>query len=381
MSEVKIFKGRASAEMYDELMDVLNYTFGFSSSDYDFQKLLPKLYASKEYACHNNYVIAENGRIKAAVGAYNDILTVCGEEIKCRGIGNVAVHPYSRSKGYMIECMNMSIDDMIRDGIDISFLGGHRQRYGYFGFEDGCPRYNVRITSVSAHHYFKNVVTDAVEIKDVAAEDTKTIDKIFELYNTRPLRSIRSRESFYTTLRSWTHQPRAFFIGGEFVGYGIGGINELTLTDIKHFDSVIRTFIEIHGDINLGIPTWNTELFEAACKIGDCPSINESYMLSIFNYKKVIGALLKFKSSIETLPDGEFTVLIHGYSGDCKLKISVSGGVSSVEDYAGDPDIELEHKDAAKFFFGIHSPEWKKLPYSIRAWLPLPLFVEDADHV
>ena len=156
MSEVKIFKGRASAEMYDELMDVLNYTFGFSSSDYDFQKLLPKLYASKEYACHNNYVIAENGRIKAAVGAYDDILTVCGEEIKCRGIGNVAVHPYSRSKGYMIECMNMSIGDMIRDGIDISFLGGHRQRYGYFGFEDSCPRYNVRITSVSAHHYQNN---------------------------------------------------------------------------------------------------------------------------------------------------------------------------------------------------------------------------------
>lgn len=367
--------------MYDELMDMLNYVFGFSSADYDFQKLLPKLYASKENACHDNYVVAENGKIKAAVGAFDDILSVCGEEIKCRGIGNVAVHPYSRSKGYMIDCMNMSIDDMIEDGVDVSFLGGHRQRYGYFGFEDGCPRYNVRITGASAHHYFKNVKTDPVEIKDVGEGDTEILDMMFALYEKKPQRSIRPREKFYQILRSWTHQPRAFFIGGAFVGYGMGGINELTLTDLKYFDSVIHAFVEIHGDINLGIPAWNTPLFEAALRVGDSPSINESYMLSVFNYKKVIGALLKLKASIEPLPDGEFTVLIHGYAGDCKLKLSIVGGKTSVEDYDGETEFELEHKDAAKFFFGIHSPEWKKLGLNTRAWLPLPLYVEDADHV
>ncbi|MBE6616847.1 MAG: GNAT family N-acetyltransferase [Ruminococcaceae bacterium] len=381
MKEHTIYKGRAKAEMYDELMDMLNYVFGFSSADYDFQKLLPKLYADKKQACHDNYIVAEGGKIKAAVGAFDDIISVCGEEIKCRGIGNVAVHPYSRSKGYMIDCMNMSINDMIEDGVDISFLGGHRQRYGYFGFEDGCPRYNVRITTTSAHHYFKNVATEAVEIRDVSENDTEIIDKIFALYEKKPQRSIRPRDRFYQILRSWTHQPRAFFIGGEFVGYGIGGINELTLTDIKYFDSVIHAFAQMHGDINLGIPAWNTELFEAALRVGDSPSINESYMLSVFNYKKVVGTLLKLKASLEPLQDGAVTVLIHGYAGDCKLKLSVVDGKSSVEDYDGEAEIELSHKDAAKFFFGIHSPHWKKLTHATRAWLPLPLYVEDADHV
>lgn len=192
MFDNTIYKGRATTEMYDELMDMLNYVFGFSSADYDFQKLLPKLYADKEAACHDNYIVAENGKIKAAVGAFDDIISVGG---------------------------------------------------------------------------------------------------------------------------------------------------------------------------------------------GDSPSINESYMLSVFNYKKVVGALLKFKAFIENLPDGEFTVLIHGYTGDCKLKISVCGGIPSVCDYDGEAEIELEHRDAAKFFFGIHSPYWKKLTLNERAWLPLPLYVEDADHV
>lgn len=135
MADTIIYKGRGNAEMYDDYMDFINYVFGFNGNEQDFKKLLPKLYNPECDPCYNNYVVTENGKLKAAIGAFDSEVAVGGEVLKCRGIGNVAVHPYSRSKGYMIDCMNMALSDMVKDGVDYSILGGQRQRYNYFGFD------------------------------------------------------------------------------------------------------------------------------------------------------------------------------------------------------------------------------------------------------
>ncbi|MBR5253093.1 MAG: GNAT family N-acetyltransferase [Clostridia bacterium] len=381
MSATVTYKGKCSLEKYDELMSLLNLSFNFTRDDYNFQKLLPKLYSDKNYACDSNYVIEINGEIKAAVGVYDDIMVAGGSELYCRGIGNVAVHPDSRSKGYMIECMNLALSDMIKDNVDISFLGGHRQRYGYFGYEDGCPRCNVRITKDNARHYFKNIATDDIEIKDVTANDADLIEQMYALHSIRPLRSVRPKEKFYDILCTWIQQPRVLLKNGEFVGYFAGALEELTLKDMADFDSVIRTYVELYGDVDLQMPIWDTEMFDAACRIGEGIRLDESYMLSIFNYKKVIETMLSFKASRENLPDGELKVLIHGYKEDCRLMIAVSDGIPSVESFEGDCDIELSHKNAAKFFFGVHSEYRRAVSPILRAWLPLPLFVDGADHV
>lgn len=381
MSEPIIYKGRGTPEMYDDMMDFLNYVFCFNGNESDFKKLLPKLYKVSNNPCHSNYVVTEDGKLKAAIGAYDDVLLVDGEEIKCRGIGNVAVHPYSRSKGYMIDCMNMAIENMIKDGVDISLLGGQRQRYGYFGFEQACPEYGIRVTRANIRHNFRNVPVDPIEIRDVTANDTELLDKIEELQETRPMRTVRAREELFDILRSWQRVPRVFIKNGEVIGYCISNLTELTLTDMKYFDSVVRAFVEKYGDVNIQFAEWNKEMFEAAIRIGEGPGRGESYMVNILNFKKVVSALLKFKAAREELIDGEFTVLIHGCAGDCKLKASVKDGKSSVEDYEGEADLELTHHEAIKFFFGIHSFAWKMVKPEIRTWFPLPLYIEGADHV
>ncbi|MCR5683708.1 MAG: GNAT family N-acetyltransferase, partial [Clostridiales bacterium] len=101
MSDPILYKGRGTPEMYDDLMDFMNYVFGFNGNEKDFKKLLPKLYKPEYDPCHSNYVVTENGKLKAAIGAFDSDLSVDGEILRSRGIGNVAVHPYSRSKGYM----------------------------------------------------------------------------------------------------------------------------------------------------------------------------------------------------------------------------------------------------------------------------------------
>ncbi len=381
MSDVIIYKGRGNPEMYDDFMDFINYVFGFNGNEQDFKKLLPKLYNPDCNPCYNNYIVTENGKLKAAIGAFDSILAVGGEELHCRGIGNVAVHPYSRSKGYMIDCMNMAIDDMIKDGVDCSILGGIRQRYNWFGYEYCGQEFEMSISSTNLRHCFKDVPFVELEIRDVKSGDSELINKMYTLHSKRPMRTVRSREKFFDICSSWRAPVRAVLKCGEFIGYFVGGLGELTLVDNNDFDDVVRNYVKNYGEVTIHLPMWDTDLIDRAERICGHENIGHCDMFSVYNYKRVIGALLKFKASREELVDAEFTILIHGKARDERLKISVKDNVTSVEDYYGDCTLEIGHREAATLFFGLRLPYLKKLSPAARAILPLPLYVESADHV
>lgn len=381
MTDPIIYKGRGYPEMYDDLMDFMNYVFGFNGNSSDFKKLLPKLYNPECDPCHANYVVTENGKLKAAIGAFDSVLNVGGEELICRGIGNVAVHPYSRSKGYMIDCMNMALSDMIRDGVDYSILGGQRQRYGYFGFDAIGPEYHVSINPTNLRHIFRDVPFTELEIRDVNADDAELLDKMYALHNTRPEHTVRPREKFFDIARSWRAPVRAILKNGEFIGYFVSDLKELTLVNMDDFNDVIRNYVQKYGKVNMSIPAWDNAAIEAAMKLCEYSEIGTCDMFNIFNYKKVVGALLKFKTTVEEIADGTLTLFIHGYAGDCKIKLTVENNTASVEDWDGECDFELEHKEAMQLIFGLHSPYTRKLSPAIRSWFPLPLYVESADHV
>lgn len=383
MSEPILYKGRGTPEMYDDLMDFLNYVFGFNGNEQDFKKLLPKLYNPECDPSHANYVITENGKLKAAVGAFDSVLKVGDEELVCRGIGNVAVHPYSRSKGYMIECMNMAISDMIKDGVDYSILGGIRQRYNYYGYESIGPAYNVSISGRDINYRFDraNIPFVKLELHHVSHEDTELIDKMYELHKTRPEHTIRSREQFLDICHSWRSPAVAILKDGEFRGYYVSGLQELTLVDENDFNDVIRNYIRENGRVDMHVAAWETDHLFKAAAIGSAPTMEYCDMFNIFNYKKVLSAFLKFKASYTTLADGEISVKINGSAGVESLLIYVENGVPYVEEHEGECDLTLEHIEAMTFFFGLYSPHWAKIPAQVRGWFPLPLYVDSADHV
>lgn len=381
MTEPIIYKGRGYPEMYDDLMDFMNYVFGFNGNESDFKKLLPKLYNRDCDPCHANYVVTEDGKIKAAIGAFDSVLNVNGEELTCRGIGNVAVHPYSRSKGYMIDCMNMALSDMIRDGVDFSILGGQRQRYGYFGYDAIGEEYSISINHTNMRHVFRDVPFTELEFVDVGENDTELIDRMFELHNTRPLRTMRSREKFFDIARSWRKPVRAILKNGEFIGYFCGELCELTLCDMSDFNDVIRNYIRYFGSVTMKIAAWDTATIEAAMAICSYTDIGTCDMFNILNYKKFVGAFLRFKTTITPIANGTLKLFIHGYAGDCKIRLSVEDNNAAVSDYDGECDLELSHKEAMQLLFGLHSPYNRLLKPEIRSWFPLPLYVEGADHV
>ena len=74
-----IYFGRGTAEMFDDYMDFINYVFGFNGNSSDFKKLLPKLYKYDYMPAVSSYVAVDNGKLKAAVGAFDHDISVCGK--------------------------------------------------------------------------------------------------------------------------------------------------------------------------------------------------------------------------------------------------------------------------------------------------------------
>ena len=377
-----VFRGKGSPEMREEYLDFINLVFGFNGHDSDFLKLLPKLYKAEYHPCEKNYIVTEDGKLKAAIGAYDSILDVAGETLKMRGIGNVAVHPYCRSKGYMIDCMERALHDMVEDDCDLSMLGGQRQRYMYFSYDAGGPEYCFSINGTNIRHNFRDIPLPKMDFVKIRDEDTELLGKIIRLHNTRPLKTIREDSMFLDIARSWSSELYAILKeDGAFAGYFIGELKELTLVDNTDFNHVIRNYVRQNGSINLGLPMWDRELIDAAFKICENVSADNSEHFTIFHYQKVVSAFLKFKASFESLADGECKLYIHGYAGDEKLRIAVKDNIPSVEPFEGEADMELSHLDAFSLLFGICSVQRDRLSPAVRSWFPLPLYIDSADHV
>ena len=99
---MEIYRGLAAGHCgHEELIDFLNYVFGMNGADSGFYRLLPKLYKPENRPEDYNYVVLEDGKLRAAVGAYPIELEVAGHVLRGAGIGSVAVHPFHRRKGYM----------------------------------------------------------------------------------------------------------------------------------------------------------------------------------------------------------------------------------------------------------------------------------------
>jgi hypothetical protein len=381
MSDSLFYKGRGTPEMYDDLMDFMNYVFGFNGDDRDFVKLLPKLYKPEYDPCHSNYVVTENGKLRAAIGAFDSELSVNGEILKSRGIGNVAVHPYSRSKGYMKDCMHLALRDMIEDGVDFSILGGQRQRYQHFGFEHAGQEISVGVDRGNLRRAFENVPLTPLEFRDVNADDAELLDRIHALHAAKPVHTIRPRAAFYDIARSWRSSLTAILKDGNFRGYFIGGLGELTLADHADTVDVVRNYVAQRGDVHLSFPVWETDLLARITRFGGGISFDHCEMFNILNYPHVIAALLRFKAKREELGDGELSLFIRGFAGDVSVRIAVKNNEVSVEEGASDCALALGHLEAISFLCGLWSPYRLALTPAVRSWFPLPFYVDTADHV
>ena len=385
-----IYCGRGNHIPYADYMDLINLSFGFTTPETQFLGLLPKCYREQYRPQDQNYVVTEDGVLTAAVGAYDHEIVVCGRRLPCRGIGNVAVHPDHRSKGYMKLAMNKSLEDMISDGIVLSTLGGRRQRYQYFGYDKAGTLYQFSISLDNIRHTFGNF--DApYTVRIVTDPADSVIDEILKITEDRPFNPIRARETYLDIANTWKAKLLAFADptdGDRFMGYCImdGGnsMSELRLAEGADLMKVIRSvFVLLDSGFTVNLPAYQAEYVAALSPIAEGSAIHASMMFNVLNYEAAVEAFMALKLTYASIPDGSVTLRIHGYAGDETLRITVKEGKHTVESLPATEafDLELTHLQATELLFAPVSGFRETRSPLLRAWFPLPIWMYRADEV
>ena len=409
----RLYFGRGSAGQFHEYVDFINYVFGFNGNEQDFPKLLPKLYRPELDPAGNSFIAMEGDKIKAAVGAFPGEIKACDSTLKIIGIGNVAVHPYCRSKGYMKRLMTMAVDDMIAQGADLSALSGQRQRYNYFSYDYTGTVYNYTVDTTNLRHCYGNAALD-MTMQEILPEDNDALDFIAELIEKSPYAAIRNRKELYPILRSWQATPYLFTVEDRKAGYCViqgNAVTEIVSLQDEDFPAMVRTIVARLNRADFQLPDFQPAYAQVLEDICSQLKITSKEMFSVFNYRNVLEAFLRLKATYTPLSDGELLALIHGRAGDEYLQISVRDGEASVTrihpdhiralDPAGSkndtvvagptadaamqntksPQVELSHLEAMRYFFSPDCVRRRSAPDFVKNWFPLPLWIYAADCV
>ena len=382
-----IYCGKGSHIPYADFMDFIDMVFGFTTPEQKFEGLLPKLYREDRRPQDQNYVVTEEGKLMAAVGAYDHEITVCGIKIPCRGVGNVAVHPEARSKGYMKATMNAALEDMIRDGIALSTLGGRRQRYQYFSYDKAGPCYTYSVARDNIRHVYGSL--DApFTLKEIVDANDPLIDGIMAIAATAAYVPTRAREAYLDIAKTWKCRLLAFMDGERLAGYCIADqgttVIEIRAARDEDFMALIRSFSAfVQNSISVGLSAFDASYIRDIDPVAEHVSYSASMSYSVLCYRLILEAFMKLKMTYATVSEGKLVLNIHGYAGDERLCLSVKGGECKVETVSDDvqEDLELDHLEALNILFAPISPERERMNDLIRNWFPLPLWMYRSDEV
>ncbi len=383
--KIKVSKGDTSDN--EDYVDFINYVFGFNGYDSSFYKLLPKLFGRGNDPAKDTYFVKDGtGRILACVGAFLLEMSVCDKKIKACGIGNVAVHPRHRGKGYMKAAMHSACDGAIKQGCSMLVLSGKRTRYDHFGFEKCGTEACYTVTEKT----LKDRDPDArptLLMKRLEREDAIGLDNIYSLHNSsaRPFRYERPREKLYDILTSWQSVPYVFYDKEAFAGWAVvkrNDVNEAVFSDVKYLKDMIYLLAKDKSHLCFHIPECDVTCADVLYHYAETVYVGADLCFNILSYEKTLLPLMELKNGYEKLIDASAVFDIDGFAGREKLMIRVSGGKISVAFTDLPADIELSHLEAMQLFFTHKAPARARLKNrEALTWFPLPLYIYSPDNV
>ena len=397
----------ARAEEFPELLKMLNVVF-FTEDDpaekRDFLRLLPKLYKDQYKPWDNNYCAFENGKPVAAVGMYVDAMEIAGQPLALGGIGNVAVDPSTRGKGYMKLTMDMAMDAMKARGCAIAALGGDRHRYRYWGFDNGgvCGEANFSAVNLR-HHFGNNELAAGWSAKPVEPGDTQALAQIQAFLEASPIHLKHNAAAMHDILCSWREQPHAIWYNDQLAGFftlNFNGKHASQLQVCDWADSLempLRAVLSVlpeKSHVHMEIPLWRRDVLAMAEHLTENFELSHTGQYCVLNWEATLRALLALQAQCKTLLDGQLTVRIQGYAGEETLKIAVQNGQPSVEPVGANcvrpaaasaisgehsSPLLLNHLEAHSYFLGLVCAA-RQCPVA-QNWFPLPMKLFSVDTV
>ncbi|MCC7262223.1 MAG: GNAT family N-acetyltransferase [Candidatus Latescibacteria bacterium] len=371
---------------FDEGLDFLNLVFS-GHAPTDFAKLLPVLYRPTDEHLGCNFAIRQQGRIRAVVGLFPLEWQVGPTRLRVAGIGGVSTHPNYRNSNLMKRLMQHCVAQMQAQGYHLSWLGGQRQRYLYYGYERCGVGVSLSLSRSNLKHCFSG--EPALRFEPLAADDQARLARARELHDAQPSRAGRVPADFHLYLVSWQHRPfAALDASGRMVGYLVANAKGDTVAElVGESDEIavemarswaVRGDQGINLDLNpgaLGLIRWLSQYCEGV-------NTHATGNWQIFAWEEVLGALLQLRRTAGPLPAGRVVVGIEGYGG---LALEVEGEQTRVTRTDEQPVFAGEAALMLRLLCGPLPPsQVVALPPAaalLEAWCPLPLYWARQDGV
>ncbi len=376
---------RLDADDFEEALDFINLVFS-AYEPHDFERLLPKLYRPTDEAMARHLAVKRDGKIRAIVGVYPIELHIGDAVFRTAGVGAVSVHPRDRGRGYMHQLMAAAVAQMREESYEISWLGGQRQRYGYFGYEVCGSVFEFSVSKANVRHSYRS--PSELTLEKVTSADDERIPAVVRWHDLQPVRCSRHADTFYDVATSWYHDLfTALDAERRAAGYVVA-------------DSSTGMVFEAAGESEAAtralVPAWvrqrnrDSVRFETAPVpsplVDELGRIAEGYRIrpsgnwQIFDWERVLGALLALRARTTGLASGEIIVGIEGYG---HLRLAASAEGTACERTEAAAAVEMSAAIAMRTLFGPHPP-WTAGAISgsvLDGWCPLPLYLPRQDEV
>jgi hypothetical protein len=287
----------------------------------------------------------------------------------------------------MQRLMQHCVGQMREQGYHLSWLGGQRQRYGYFGYEKCGVSLSFSLNKSNLKHCFSG--EPRLRFAPLGPQEGERLARAKALHDAQAVHALRPLEDFPYHCLSWHHRPfAALDEGGRMAGYLVASgkgdyIAELVAESDEMAVEMARSWAaQSDQGITIDLSPMACELARRLSQFCEGVSIRSSGNWQVFSWAEVVGALLRLRRSSAPLAAGRTVIGIQGYG---RLQLEVDGERTSCALTDAPSVLECDALAAMRLLFGPLSPsQVMALPASaalLEAWCPLPLFWARQDGV
>ncbi len=379
---------RLGTENFDEMLDMLNYTFGTKyGREMDFVKEQPKMWVREDKYMRRHIGVFEDGKLVSVIGIYPLPVNILGEKFLFATTGNLATLPEYEGRGYFRQLFDAAMEELDTLGADVARLGGARQRYERYGYSQCSSLYYFVFNDYNRTRCFKDYKND-VTIKPLRKDDTKALKFCMELCNSKDFFVERfdtaNYRDVYNVMCSKEATPFIAYRGDEPIGYlsvwkNGTKILEIRAIDTNAFCDVICAYQIYAGDqIDVPVAPYMSKELEIMGRVGNEISIASPSKFKIINFRGITNAFMKLKRKNYAMPDGEFIMEIEDYG---KIRIFSNENESGCEMTEKPADITVNKDIATRIIFGFPFGYENLIPDFAKIWFPLPLSCDFEDYV
>ena len=384
------------ASDYDELLDMLNATFANKyGEEVDFLTLQPKMWVRDDEHMGRHLGIFEDGKLVSVAGIYPLPTVVMGERLNFMTTGNVATLPGYEGRGYFTKIFTELMERLRELGADAARLGGARQRYARFGYEQCGTSYRVEYTAINRTKCFGTGELD-IEFKRVLPTDKASVEFIRDLISKKPFHVIRGGGDIDEQYRALTTKHSLPYIAerhGEPIGYisaALGGVNvgaeewgEIigevgVINEGVRVDMINAWQKKVGKDISFTLAPHEVEALSAFGNTAELITVGAPSHFKFLNYERTANALMKLKASYTDMPKGEAVLGIREYGNLRFYNTGCECGCTLTDKTAS---FTVDKLTASRLIFGYMPPEaFLGVPRELSAFLPLPLSWNTLDY-